>query len=119
MIDLTDKNQYIIKVVDEACCTVPELEIPKAELVEVWVWKLATGVRDTCIELERVQLELNLKIVELQLKPQPSTLPEIEEQHETAVKYMLATVESALKDYTTLFEQSLEVVTYLQEDPMV
>jgi len=65
--------------VAEAFRTVPELGIPKVELIDVWVQKLVARVCDARIELEKVQLELNLKITELQLKAQPSTLLEIRE----------------------------------------
>lgn len=58
-------------------------------------------------------MELNLKMAELQLKAQPSTPPEIREQQELAVKDVVAVMENIVKDCTTLFEQSLEVVTSL------
>lgn len=44
---------------------VPELAIPEEEPIEVHIRKLATGVRDTHTEMGRVQLELNLQIIEL------------------------------------------------------
>jgi len=44
---------------------VPELAILDEELVKVRIHKLAIGVRDTHTEMVRVQLELNLQIMEL------------------------------------------------------
>ena len=41
---------------------VPELAITKEEPVEVRIRKLAMRVNDTCAEMARVQLELNLQI---------------------------------------------------------
>lgn len=58
---------------------VPELVIPEEELVKVCIRKLATGMCDTQTKMARVQLELNLQITELQLRAQPSTLPEVKE----------------------------------------
>ena len=58
---------------------VPELAIPEEELVEVRIHKLATGVHDTRTKMAWVQLELNLQIMELQLKAQPSTPPEVKD----------------------------------------
>jgi len=46
---------------------VPELAILEGESVEVCIRKLAIGVCDTCTELAKVQLDLNLQIG-LQLK---------------------------------------------------
>jgi len=48
-------------------------------LVEVRIHNLASGVRDVREETTKVQLELNLQIVELQLKAQLSTSLEIRE----------------------------------------
>ena len=52
-----------------------ELAIPEEELVEVHIHKLAIGVCDTRIEMAWVQLKLNLQIMKLQLRTQPSTFP--------------------------------------------
>jgi len=116
---ITDKNECTAKVVPEACRSVPELGIPEDEPMDVRIRKLTAGVHEARTELEKVQFELNLKIVELELKAQPSTLPEVREQRDTTVKDIVVVVDSAVKDCTALFEQSLEVVTILQEDPNV
>lgn len=39
---------------------VPEFSIPKEEPVEVCIYKLEIGVRDTRIEMAKVQSKLNL-----------------------------------------------------------
>lgn len=52
--DLTEKNQHLTKVVDEACWTVLKLDIPKAELVDVWVRKITMVVYDAHTELAKV-----------------------------------------------------------------
>jgi len=44
---------------------VPELAIPEEEPIKVCVHKLSMGVCDAHIEIVRVQLELNLQIIEL------------------------------------------------------
>jgi len=69
--------------------------------------------------MARVQLELNLHIEKFQLKAQPSTLPEVKEQRTTASTTTMVAVDSAGIDYMKLFEQSLEVLTTLQEDPNI
>ena len=65
MTEVTNQNKHIMQVVEEACRMVSELAILEGELVEVHVRKFATGVRDARIELDKVQLELNLQIVDL------------------------------------------------------
>lgn len=44
---------------------VPELAIHEEKPIEVCVIKLVTGVCDARTEMKRVQLELNLQIIEL------------------------------------------------------
>ena len=60
MTEVTNQNNHIMQVMEEACRMVPELAIPKEEPFEVCVCKLATGVHDARIEMSRVKLELNL-----------------------------------------------------------
>jgi len=98
---------------------VPELAIPTDELVDACIHKLTRRVRDAHTELEKVQLGLNLQITEFQLRAQPSTPPEVKEKRATAIIEAIAVVESAVVDYTMLFEQSFEVLTNLRESPTV
>lgn len=60
MTEATNQNKRIMQVVEEACRMVPKFAIPKEEPVEVRVCNLATGVRNACTKMARVQLELNL-----------------------------------------------------------
>lgn len=98
---------------------VPELSIPKDAEANEQVYKLTTRVHDACIELAKVQLELNLQIADLQLKAQPSTPSEVKEQCATTVRETIAVVDSAVADCTGLFKQSFEVLKSMQEDPNV
>lgn len=83
------------EVVEEACQMVLKLEIQAEEPVEAHIRNLATGVRDARTKMARVQLELNLQITELQLRAQPSTPPEVKEQHTSIVTTTIAAVDSA------------------------
>ncbi len=87
--------------------------------MEVHICKLATRVSDARVEMARVQLELNLQVVELQLKAQPSTLPDIREHRTTIVITTMVVVESAVTNCMKLFEQSFKVLNTLWEDPNV
>lgn len=95
---------------------VPELAIQVEEPVEVCVQKLVARVYEVKEEMAMVLLKLNLQIDELQLKAQPSTLPEVKEQHTSTITTTIAKVNSATTDYTNLFEESFEVISTLQED---
>lgn len=87
---ITEKNERTTAVVAEACQNFLELDIPEDVLVDARIRKLVAGVRKAQTELAKVQFELNLKIIELELRPQPSTPPEFREQRETTVKDVTA-----------------------------
>lgn len=93
-----------MQVIEETCSMLPQWEIQEEELVEAHVHKLAIGVCDARPKMARVQLELNLKIIEFQLKAQPSSLSEFKEQHTTIVTIIIALVDSAVVDCMQLFE---------------
>ena len=63
--------------VTEACKTVPELHILEDTQPEANIRKLAAGVCEAKEEVGKVTFEFNMKIVELQLKLQPTTPLEV------------------------------------------
>ena len=67
--------------------------------------------------MARVQLELNMKIMEMELKPHPSTSSDVQEQHDAFVKECIANVDVEVANCTTLFEQAMEVVMTLHKYP--
>lgn len=70
-------------------------------------------MREAKDEVNLVQSELNMKIIELQLKLQPTTPPEIREQRGDAIKEGMAIVDAIVTNYTTSFEKAMELVTNL------
>lgn len=108
--------QLVVAVV-EACRTMPKFYIPKEVPLEAKIKKLVVGVHDAKVEVAKVQFELNIKIKEVELKSQLSTPPEIRAHRKAAIKDGVSTVDATVVDCTKLFEQAMEVVTTLQEDP--
>jgi len=91
-------------MVDDACQRALELAIAANLLVEVWIHNLASGVHDVREETIRVQLKLNLQIVELGLKVQPSTPLEIKEQHASTITTRLEDIRGLMCDCTNVLE---------------
>ena len=96
-----------------------ELAIPADLPVEVQIHTLETIVREDREETTKIQLELNLQIIELQLKVQPSTPPEVREQLVGAITTRLEGMGGLVWDCTSMLEEALEVITTLQEDPNI
>lgn len=70
-------------------------------------------MREAREEMTKVQLELNLQIAELGLKAQPSTPQEVIEQCASAITAGLDEIGSAVRDCTSMLEESFEVLTNL------
>jgi len=83
------------------------------------IHKLASGFHEAKEAATRIQMDLNLKIVELWLKAQPSTPPEVREQRVGDIQKGLGEIEQAVQSCTTLLEESFRVLTNLQEDPTI
>lgn len=77
--ELVAQTRGLEQAVEEACSSIPELvvlvELPTTERIH----RLAARVREARDDTMKVQLELNLHIVELRLKAQPSTPLEVRE----------------------------------------
>ena len=80
---------------------------------------MATRVCKAREEMTKVQLELNLQIVQLWLKVQPSTLAKDREQHVSAIAAGLTEIGGAVCNCTSMFEHELEVLMTLLEDPNI
>ena len=104
---------------EEACSSTLEFVVSAILPIAENIHQLAAGVYKAQEEVANVQLELNLQIVELRLKAQPSTPPEVIEQHHCAIQSALEAIEHVVQDCMGLLDQPLFTLTSLQEDPML
>jgi len=72
--------------------------------LEANIQKIVVGVYDAEAEVASVQFELNMNIMELELKSQPCTLPEVREQREATTKEWIAIVDGVVVNFMGLFE---------------
>lgn len=101
------------QAVEQACSSIPELVVPAVLLTAEQIHRLAARVHEAKEEMMKLQLELNLQIVELQLRAQPFTPPEVREQCAHAIQTGLEEIERAVKDCTAMLDQSLFMLTSL------
>lgn len=106
-------------MIDNACQCISELDILADIPVEAWIHRLATWVHEAREEMTKVQLELNLQITELRLKAQLSTASEVREQWASTIIMRLEEIRGAVRDSTSMLEESLEVLITSQEDPNI
>ena len=77
------------------------------------------AVKDTNEEVDKVSLELQMHIVELQLKLQQPTQLEVREKYEADAKAVMNNIEMTIKDCSQIFEDVMEICPSLHEDPHV
>jgi len=58
--------------------------------------------------MTKIQLELNLNIIKLRIKALFSTPPEVREHCVSTITAGLDEIGSAVRDYTSMFEESFE-----------
>ena len=80
---------------------------------------MATTVNDSKAKVDKVCLEMHMKIVELQMQLQPSTPPKVCGQHATKLKAASKQVESHIQECLHIVGEVLDVLASLQEDPHV
>jgi len=117
--EVVSQNRQMVQVLEEAFQMVPELAIPANAPAEARIHRLAAGVHEAWEEMTKVQLELNLQIVELWLKVQSSTPSEVREQRVNSITLGMEEINSVVRDCTRMLEESFEVLTNLQEDPNI
>ena len=76
-------------------------------------------VKDTKEEVDKVSLELQMHIVELQIKLQQPTQLEVREQYEVDAKVVMNNIETTVKDCSQIFEDIMEICASLHKDPRV
>ena len=108
-----------MQTVDEARWRILELSITAELPTEMQIHCLASGVRSAREETTGVQLELNLYIVELRMKVQPSTPSEVKEQRVSMIQTGVEEIGRAVQDYTGMLDQAFDILTSLQEDPNI
>ena len=66
-----------------------------------------------------MQFKYEMKLSEVKMKLQPTTLQEVREQRQTNLKTAMASISTAVVDCGKLLDEILQIWTLLQEDPNV
>lgn len=115
--NLVTQNQGLEQAMEEAYSSILELVVTATLPTTENIHQLETGVHKTQEEATKVQLELNVQIAELRLKAQPSTPPKVREKCHHTIQLGLEVIEHTVQDCMRLLDQSLFMLTSLDEDP--
>lgn len=109
-------NQQLEASLTQVCSELPELQIPAEATSTEKIHKLVAALKEPKEEIGKVWFELQLQILEFQMKLQQPTPPEVREQCKVAIKEDMTTMSATVKDYNHLFEQTMEMWASLQKD---
>jgi len=111
--ELVAQSSGLEQVVEDSCRSVPELAVLTKLLVAERVHILAAGVHEAWEEMTKVQLEMNLQIIKMQLKVQPSTTPEFKEQCTCTIQMGLEQIGQETLGCIGMLEQALTILMHM------
>jgi len=71
--------------------------------------KLVAVVKESKVKVNKVKFELEIQIMELQMRLQPTTPPKFCEQHEADIKATMENVATTFKDFIHIFKDTMEI----------
>lgn len=115
--ELQTRRQNLVTTIEQACKSVPEMNIPDNAEASAKVRKLAATVRASKEKVDKVTFDVQMQITEMQLKLQLITLPEVREQRGATIKESMAQLHVAVQGCDQLFTQAMGLWDTLQENP--
>ena len=109
----------MVRVLDEACRTLPEFDIQAEEEPEQRIAKLKDYAQQSRSEIENIKVEHEAQIVELQLRITPESPPEVREQRRRDIQASATKISDLVGSVAKLLEESVDAWTTLQENPEV
>ena len=104
---------------DEACQSLPDFDVQLVEEPEQRLVRMKDYAQQSCSEIERLKVEHEAQISELQLRITPESPPEVREQRRADIQASTAKISDIVSSAAKLLEDSVEAWTTLQEHPEV
>ena len=111
------KRDTLVWVLDEACWSLPDFDIQDEEEPEQIIAKLRDYAQQSHSEIEKLKIEHQNQIAELQLRIPPETPPEVQEQHHRDIQASEEKISDIVGSAAKLLEDSIEAWENLQDHP--
>ena len=98
---------------DEACRSLPDFDIQAKEEPEQRISKLKDYAQQTHSEIEKLKVEHEAQIAELQLHIILKSPPEVREQHRADIQASTAKISDIIGSAAKLLEESIDTWTTL------
>ena len=117
--DAECKQVTLARVLDEACWSLLDFDIQAEEEPEQRIAKMKDYAQQTRSEIEKLKVEHEAQIAELQLHIAPESPPEVKEQHCRDIQASVTKISDLASSATKLLEKSVEAWENLQDHPEV
>ena len=104
---------------EEACRSLPGFDIQNEEEPEKIISKLKDYAQQYRSEIEKLKVEHEVHITELQLRITPESPPGVKEQRRADIHASVEKISDIVSSAAKLLEDSVEAWTTLQEQPEV
>ena len=109
----------LLQALDEACRSLSDSDIQETEEPKQKIAKMKDYTQQSHSELERMKIEYQQQIAELQLRIPPETPPEVRQQRQQDIKASAAKISDNMASVAQLMEDSIEAWANLQDPPDV
>ena len=111
--DAECKQATLVRVLDEACRSLPDFDIQAEEEPEQRIAKLKDYAQQTRSEIEKLTAEHEAQIAELQLHIITESPPEIREQRHRDIQALATKISDLVGSAAKLLEESVDTWTTL------
>ena len=103
----------MVRLLDEACRSLPDFDVQLVEEPEQRLARLKDYAQQSRSEIEKLKLEHETQIAELQLGICPEIPPEVKDQRRLDVQASAAKISDIVGSTSKLLEDSVEIWTTL------
>ena len=114
-----NKRDTLARVLDEACRSLPDFDMQAEEEPEQIIIKLKDYVQQSRSKIEKMKVEHEAQIVELQLCITPESPPEVREQRRRDIQASAMNISDLVSSASKLLDESVEAWANLQDNPKV
>ena len=117
--DAERKRITLVRVLDEACLSLPHFDIQLVEEPEQRIARLKDYAQQPRRKIEKLKAEHETQIAELQLRIPPESPPKAKEQRRADIQASAEKISNIVGSVAKLLEDSVETWTTLQEHPRI
>ena len=114
-----NKQATLARVLDKACRSLPDFNIQAEEEPEQRIVKLKDYAQQSRSQIEKMKVEHEAHIAELQLRLIPESPPEVREHRLRDIQASATKISDLVSSASNILDESVKAWTNLQENPEI